>query len=247
MYQVTFSIGTEYVNWFYAVEQKLKQRLSDHAIMVTRGQPKRLFVAIACENNHKKAVAAALRDILIEIFSVQAKRHYFSETLKMPMLTEEKFNILLTALVEFDSCLDKEIIKQTLKLESGLNLDGLYNFSFSKLKKRWQDIGQLTQENAIYLTDNEIFFELIKYMFSSITPKTESVSLYYDGEKYTIIDRLAKQVLKEAYTDEELLCSLISIAPISLELRGKRLSSSTRKKISAIFGSEPITMSKFPS
>ncbi|MCL2675338.1 MAG: hypothetical protein FWE84_01940 [Firmicutes bacterium] len=236
MYQVTFSIGAGYVNWFYAAERKLKKALEGRAVMVTRGEPKRLFVAVACENNLKREISEALCETLLDIFSVEAKRDYFVENLKMPLLSEEKYNILLTALVEFDASSDRELIKQSLNLESGLNIDGVYNFAFSEIKARWKDIGNLTKENALYLTDNEIFFELIKYMFSAITPKAETAKLHFDGQKYTISDIKRGELIGEAFSDEELLCALIRVAPISLEFSGERLEEGLKQKLNAIFG-----------
>lgn len=247
MYQVTFSIGAGYVNWFYATERKLKKALDGRAVMVTRGEPMRLFVAVACENNYKKQVSEVLSEALTDIFSIEAKRHYFIENLKLPMLGEEKYNILLAALVEFDSDSDRELIKQTLNLESGLNLDGVYNFAFSEIKSRWKDIGNLTRENALYLTDNEIFFELIKYMFSAITPKTEAAVLHYDGKRYSISDTRRGEIVGEALSEEELLCALIRIAPISLEFSGEKLERGLSAKLSAIFGAPPVVRSNFLS
>lgn len=247
MYQVTFSIGAGYVNWFYATERKLKKALDGLAVMVTRGEPMRLFIAVACENDYKKQVSETLSEALTDIFSIEAKRHYFIENLKLPMLGEEKYNILLAALVEFDSDSDRELIKQAINIESGLNLDGVYNFAFSEIKSRWKDIGNLTRDNALYLTDNEIFFELIKYMFSAITPKTEAAILHYDGEKYTIIDHKSGETVCEAVSEEELLCALIRVAPISLEFSGEKLDGGLRAKLSAIFGAPQIAKSNFLS
>jgi hypothetical protein len=170
------------------------------------------------------------------MYASQAKRHFYMENLVFPLLPSEKYNILLTALVEFDSQIDRELIRESIIFEDGMNIDGVYNFSFSKIKQRWKDIGELTKENSVFLLDNEIFFELIRYLFSAISPKIDSVQLGFDGKKYTILNCKNGEKIAEAQNDEELLCMLISTAPAALELKSGLISKTTSEKLGIIFG-----------
>ena len=235
MYQLSMSVGTEYASWFYTIEKKLKDSLDGNALLVTRDESTRLYIAVACETQAKKKVSAAICDALLDIYSGPAKRHYFKENLHLPLLPPEKYNVLLAALVEFDSLSDRALIKDTFSLESGLNIDGVYNFAFREIKSRWKDIGELTRENAAYLSDNDIFFELIKYLFSAITPKTEKILCAYDGENYLLYDSNAgKEPVVSVQTEDELLCELIRIAPVCLEIAGQ-VDKTVFKKLNSIF------------
>lgn len=231
---MSLSASAEYSTWLYTLEKKLKNRLNSSVLIVTRNEPKRLYLAIACENQSKKQVSNEISEALLDVYSYEAKQHYYREHLSLPLLSDEKYNILLAALVEFDSQSDRSLIKDTFVLENGLNIDGVYNFAFSTVKSRWQEIGDLTKENASFLSDNEIFFELIKYLFSAICPKVERALCLFDGSKYLLYEPQSSCPIAEAYNEEELFCALIKTAPICLELSGN-IEKSMMEKLTAIF------------
>ena len=220
MYQLSLSAGAEFSPWVYALERKLKDKFAGQALIITRNELRRVYLAVACDNCSKKTISENLKDALVDIYSSDAKLHYYKENLILPGLASDKHNILLAALVEFDAAADKVLIRNTVNVEDGLNIDGVYNFAFKDIKSRWKEIGDLTKENAAYLSDNEIFFELIKYLFSAISPKVEKALCVFDGEKYLLYEKDSNLPVKIAYSEEELICSLIFIAPICLEVRG---------------------------
>ncbi|MCL2555563.1 MAG: hypothetical protein FWE03_00900 [Firmicutes bacterium] len=234
MYQVSLSAGAEYSSWLYALEKKLRNKLNESALIVTRNEPKRVYIAIACENQAKRKISKEIFESLLDVFASLSKQHYYLENLHLPLLCEEKYNILLAALIEFDSISDRSLIKESFVLENGLSIDGIYNFAFKKVKSRWQEIGDLTKENASFLSDNEIFFELIKYLFSAICPKIEKALCLFDGKKYLLYEPNNTCPIAEANNEEELFCTLIKTAPIYLELSGD-IKKDTLIKLNTIF------------
>jgi len=236
MYQMSLSAGAEYSAWIYALEKKLRNKL-DNALIVSRNEPKRVYLAIACEHSAKRRILKETSEAVLDMFCTLAKQHYYLENLSLPLLCEDKYNILLAALIEFDSVSDKALIKESFALENGLNLDGVYNFAFGAVKKRWQEIGELTKENAGFLSDNEIFFELIKYLFSAICPKVEKALCLFDGNKYLLYEPNCVCPIAEAFSEEELFCALIKAAPICLELSGN-INKGTMEKLNTIFKSD---------
>ena len=239
---MSLSASAEYSQWLYTLEKKLKNRLNDSALIVTRNETKRLYIAVACENQAKKKVSFEIKEALLDIYSSDAKYHYYREHLNLPLLSLEKYNILLAALVEFDSQSDRSLIKDTFVLENGLNIDGVYNFAFRTVKSRWQEIGELTKENASFLSDNEIFFELIKYLFSAICPKIERALCLFDGSKYLLYEPGTTCPIAEAYNEEELFCALIKTAPICLELSGN-IEKDVMIKLNTIFKNDERNIS----
>ena len=234
MYQMSLSVDAEYSSWLYTLEKKLKNRLDDSTLIVTRNEPNRVYIAVACENQIKKKVSNEISEALLDVFSTISKHHYYKENLSLPLLSEDKYNILLAALVEFDAHSDRSLIRDAFVLENGLNIDGVYNFAFKDVKSRWKEIGELTRENAGFLSDNEIFFELIKYLFSAICPKIEKALCLFDGKKYLLYEPNTTCPIAEAYDEEELFCALIKAAPICLELSGN-IEKSVLAKLNTIF------------
>lgn len=240
---MTLSADIGRARWLAHLRGEMLAELNNLAVIVEKHSEKRAYLAVACETLHKKKVLLAVKNSVTELFAGPVKREFFEKHLKLPSLSPASHALLLEALTEFDGDSDRALIATTFAAENGLCLDGVYNFCFGEVKARWQDIGGLTNDNAVYLADSEVFFELIKFLYSAITPKVEEVSLSFDGEKYVLGDRNGK-ILRETFSEDELFCMLIRLAPVRLEFVPGELNNSVQRKLGAIFSIKPQKMTK---
>ena len=235
MYQLRINVNNEYSYWFYAVESRLRKNLKDLAVFVTSVGDRRTYFAFACENAHKHTVCGIIKSALVEMLSQQAKYEYLKDKLPLPMLTSGERSLLLSALVEFDRECEKQLITRAFTLTDGLSIDGVFNFRMRELKSRWDEIGDLTSENSFYLADKEIFYELVKFLFSAIKPKIKGLSIDMDGDQYVLRAHENGQRLRVVYDDEQLMCSLIEYAPLEIYFEDEIVQNGTMKKLSKLF------------
>lgn len=234
MYQIRINICNEYLHWIYAIESNLKKSLKDLAVMVSRIGEKRSYYAFACENKNKQEVMCTIKESLNDMLSKEAKWSFFDDAIVVPSLSCAERNLLISALVEFDRESEKEIINKAYALSDGLCVDGVYNFLLKELKARWKEVLGLLKENSIFLVDKEVFYELIKFLFSAIKPKVNKISIDFDGKAY-LLKAFEGKRLRVAYTDEQLMCALIEYAPIEIYFEQHFSKNSVMRNISKLF------------
>ncbi len=239
MYQIRINISNRYSHWFYAIEGELKKQLKDVSVMVAHLGEKRSYYAFATENSNKSRVNSIIKQCITDMLSKEAKYTYFEEAVALPMLTSSERNLLLSALVEFDREEEKEIIDRSYSVSDGLCIDGVYNFLLKDLKERWNEILQLTVDNSLFLSDREIFYELIKFLFSSIKPKINKISINMDGQAYLLHALGSGERLRVAFNDEQLMCSLIEYAPLEIYFQDEIRKNGTMRKLSKLFNLKP--------
>ena len=66
------------------------------------------------------------------------------------------------------------------------------------------------------MTDSETFYELIKFLFSSIEARVENIILSRSSGKFVITDESTKKCLFSSENINEILYALIDFAPLSI-------------------------------
>ncbi len=239
MFQFLMGVDGSHEKWATAIKDALSERLSPDCLVAETKLGKRYQVAIASENGNKVKILETISDSVIDVLGYFCKYEFLSSNLRLP-LDSRSYNILLHALTQFDRVSDAALMKSCVQITNGVALDGIYRFRLGLLKERWKEIINLTRENAMYLTDSETFYELIKFLFSSIEARVESVVLSRSNGKYLISDDNLRQLFVSPDINE-ILYTLIDYAPLSIAVNKSFESEQTVELITKIFGMQQIS------
>ncbi|MCL1953724.1 MAG: hypothetical protein FWF58_03145, partial [Firmicutes bacterium] len=127
-----------------------------------------------------------------------------------------------------------ELLDRTLIVHDTMSIDGYFNFRLYEIRDRWLDICKLAKENALFLTDRETMFELLRFLMSTIKPKIEKIVVKQFNsifEVYTLDD----QLLIQLDNPEDLLLYFIETAPLEIRIVGDILPKQQRLILDSIF------------
>ncbi len=235
MFQFLLGVDSSREKWANAIKDTLSARLDSNCLVAATKLGKRYQVAVASESDSKLKILDIISESVIEALGYFCKFEYLSANLKLP-LDALSYNILLHALTQFDRASDEEALKNCVPIISGMALDGIYRFRLGLLKERWREIINLTRENAAYLADKETFYELIKFLFSSIEARVENVILSKSNDTYYITDEADKRNLFASNDVNEIIYALIDYAPLSIAVNKSFENEKTVELITKIFG-----------
>ena len=239
MFQFLLGVDSSREKWAMAIKDTLTERLDDDCLVAVAKLGKRYQVAVASESDSKLKILEIISDSVIEALGYFCKYEYLSNSLKLP-LDSVSYNILLHALTQFDRSSDEALLKNCVQISNGMALDGIYRFRLGLLKERWCEIVNLTKENARYLTDSETFYELIKFLFSSIEARVENVILSKSNGLYIITDEANHKNLFSSADINEIVYALIDYAPLSIAVNKSFENEKTVDLITKIFGMQQL-------
>ena len=157
------------------------------AVKVGLKQTPNKLVVNACKNT--EMVAATILDALCEVIVTDCKAHYIREKLRVKITDPVMQCAFIRALSTFDYETDKLLVGGLLKLTPTFLLSSFYDFCLDDLKKRWDEVCVLANENIALLLVERNLNELIRFLIQSIQPKVNQVYLRNAGEHVELLDR----------------------------------------------------------
>lgn len=239
MFQFLMGVDGPHEKWAMAIKDTLTERLNSECLVAATKLGKRYQVAVASESDSKLKILEIISDSVIETLAYFCKYEYLTSNLKLP-LDVVSYNILLHALTQFDRAGDEALLRNCVQISNGMALDGVYRFRLGILKERWREIVNLTRENAVYLTDNETFYELIKFLFTSIEARVENVILSKSNGKYIITDEATRKNIFSSADINEIVYALVDYAPLSIAVNKSFGNEKTVELITNIFGMQQL-------
>jgi|LGVF01.2.fsa_nt_gb hypothetical protein len=212
-------------NYKYAklLHTKLSSKFKNSKSLCTLTQEEdNIKLLIACEKQKRSRVTKLLDDFLAEIIVTEQKEEFLKANLKLGNVSKTNLKIFIKALVCFDKEYDKEFVIKKLNYNNDLFLESFYAFKLVDLKKKWKDICNLTNDNAVFLTTKDIFLELLKFLVSNLTIKNDIVQVIFNKNKIKFLDEqnnsLKLKNSKKEKIDEFLLTSLIKLSPKNIKI-----------------------------
>ena len=205
-------------------------------VVASKDSLARIEISAACENSHRSEAMDIIKKTLTEMYLTVCKYEYLENLLKIPLLSEHSYKILIHTLVAFDREAESEIIESNLLINDYLALDGFFYFRLSELKKRWDEIAQLASNNSLYLNHEETLNELLKFLMSAVTPKIQKLSVFAAQDYFNVSGHYKSSHFEFKILDpEQLMIYLINVAPMELILEGDFMDNKLYKRIVSIF------------
>ncbi len=224
MFEVSFNVDLkerEYIDFLYeGLKGKIKKA---NGIVFCGINGDRVFVSIACEDCFAVEIQSTISDLLAEIYALGFKHFYLKKNLciyKENLL----FNTLLNTMTIFDSENDKKLIKKHLFNQDIGAIDGFFNFRMKKVKEKWDEIIDLTNENAIVLHDKETSCEFLSFLIDAMQTNDKTMVVFKENDIFKIKDEkgycfdLKVPFWKKQVDEEVVLFNLVSLAPQKVDI-----------------------------
>ncbi|MBQ9716145.1 MAG: hypothetical protein IJV77_07045 [Clostridia bacterium] len=189
MFETSFSIDAKhkrFLDWFY---EGLKKSVKDSkAIVAYNVMDERVFLSVACEDIFAVNMKSEIMDLLSQIFALGFKHDYLKKRLniyKENLLTKT----LINTMTLFDCENDKKLAKKELFNQQVGAIDGFFNFRFKKLKKKWNEVIDLTNENSIVLYNNDVAEEFLAFLFDALPSGENEIKICKKDEKIQLFDK----------------------------------------------------------
>ena len=128
-------------------------------------------------------------------------------------------NVFLQTLVCFDGEADKHFIEQCLDFDDRVFVDAVVAFKLKFLKKKWEELVSLANENVMYFLSEDSLLELIKFLISNLEHRCYAVNVFSKSDCYFLCDLQGKRIddfmleKQGIYEDGSLLSTLVALNP----------------------------------
>lgn len=216
MRELNIAVNKQDIDYLYYLKQNIDSKKIKLYCAICEINDMAIF-SLATKDEDFSYVSAKLKQLVADVVLYIYKEKFLENKINLQNLTENYKVALLKALVLFDSESDKQIIKTKLNFDTDLYLESFVNFKLNPLKKRWQEIANLANENDVNVLQNDTFLDLLKFLIATIKPKTNIVNVYYINGEFIFKDGKQKNIKGSMVTmgsDEiNLITSLITLAP----------------------------------
>ena len=212
MWELSISVSTKNLDVAKFVYQTLKKQAQQLGAVVTCYEEfDNIYIIFGCPVEEKGRSSVAIERCVVKAITNFYKEKFLSENLKLPVFDEINLTAFKQALINFDKETDFYIIGKNLQLNENLHLDSFYAFKLKSLRDKWAELIALANENSEYLTSNEAFLDLLKFLIDNLEIGEEEVNVFEDENGYFFGSK--ENEIHENMSQNTLVSSLIDICP----------------------------------
>lgn len=126
-----------------------------------------------------------------EVLAVGYKNRYLKEKIKVNS-SNLIGKTLLDTMCIFDSNYDTNLIKRNIYELDTISLEGCYNFRLGEVKRKWDDIIDLSNTYSGFLSEKNVIYEFLAYLLDAIPCLCDTISVIVSD------DLLEFQLLNQA-------------------------------------------------
>ena len=169
------------------------------------------------ENEYsRELVLEVLSEAIVDIY----KNSFFHKNIRLTFLPNEHKEALIKALVLFDIESDIYYVLSSIERYNKIIVPSFNEFKLGKLKNKWNEFVFITNLNGNYLLNYEVFVEFLKFLISSIQPKTNVINLKSDVSKFLLFDDKNNLITCRVDLKDEmgLITNLVLLAPRNINI-----------------------------
>lgn len=198
-FELTLYAPSNFETYFFEIKEYAKQNFFGRNIF-SFDQNCFLF---AVDIADKKAFLEQLEKQIIKYILTCKKTEFLSENISSIEKLGSLKNIFLKVLSMFDEEQDILEIQKNLRLTPIFYLDAFVLFRLKNLKKRWQELCFLTNDNSFFFDTGDLVFELLRFMLSNIKHKDEFLRLECSDDKITLLNKNNQLIFSQSSADYE--------------------------------------------
>ncbi len=176
-------------------------------------------VLVAVPKEKTEFAKAFVKEKIAECILFFYKKDFIVSNLNFEKPNTPYMNVFLQTLVCFDGETDKHFIEQCLDFDERIFVDAVVAFRLKFLKKKWEELVNLANENVMYLLSEDSFLEFIKFLISNLEHRCYAVNVFSKGDCYFLCDLQGKKIedfmleKQRIYEDCSLLTTLVALNP----------------------------------
>lgn len=132
------------------------------------------------------------------------KTHYIEQNIQI------KNPILIKVLSHYDKKTDLIIAASLVQITPVMLLDGLFDFRLTRLKKRWDEVISLVNDNVKNLICKGLFDELLRFLIQNMDYKINEAHIIVEGSTVLVCN---DKLVPFANLDTDIINALIDVAP----------------------------------
>lgn len=237
MWELSISCNSKFsshLNYIFSTLDKLK------GVKIYKALSEKDNVSTLSIATHKKEneVVDLVKDKIAEAIIYIEKDKYITAHSNLKMRASAGKKTFKKALVLFDFDDDKSLILEQLTLDKNINLHAFYQFRLRHLKKKWEDLVTITNQENSLLGGTDV---LLGFLIESIKPTDRKVFVDKNTKNFILLNEAGEQIdegfVSKNITDEvDLVTNLIVLSPRKINILCKdNISKETYNLINYIF------------
>lgn len=225
--ETTLSIDNQNKFFLQSIKDELEKPVSCVNGIITELDAKnRYYVSLAYPIEHKPQMTALVRESVARVISVSYKKRYLLEKIR---ITNDDLTTrtLVNTMCIFDSNIDNRSLVRMFDNPEIIVIDGVYNFRSKNLKRKWDEIIELSNANDVIFNNKSIVRDFLRFLLEAVpfVNKKLFAVLNYDG--FELFDEKNKRIVKQKFiypdlSEEEILMyNIICQKPRMLVFMGK--------------------------
>lgn len=177
------------------------------------------IVLVAVPKDKEEFARDFVKQKIAECILFFYKKDYIVSKLNFEKPKTTYMNVFLQTLVCFDGEADKHFIEQCLDFDNRVFVDAVVAFKLKFLKKKWEELVSLANENVMYFLSEDSLLELIKFLISNLEHRCYAVNVFSKSDCYFLCDLQGKRIddfmleKQSIYEDGSLLSTLVALNP----------------------------------
>lgn len=162
----------------------------------------------------KRIVDEFILDAIYSNFKIK----FIESKLKFKPSDKCKLNILIQALMNFDKSNDDAYILHKISYGTELFINSFYYFKLNEIKLKWEQLVHIANQNVGYLSSDETFIDVIKFLIDGIDKKYEFTKIALIGDnKYNVFNK--EICFEKKFNENEVVEFLIKNNPNRIVLK----------------------------
>lgn len=178
-------------------------------------------LSIATKDDNREVVWDYLKRLLCDVFCKHYKTNYLKQNITFLSQQSIYFDAFVKVYTYFDLELEHSIAYRIIKYLPVIYLESYFAFRLVPLKQKWQDLCNITNNNASAFLSSQTFLSLLKFLIYNLDIKTGCVIVSLEDNCLTYLNSQNKQVLLGLGNDMQTICQLIDLSPQKIVLKGR--------------------------
>jgi len=226
MIEKTFVAPISQRNNLKELKKQLLTLLNDNnGIMTEMDNGNTYSLLIAYPDANKDIFDKIIRTELCRYFTYYFKIDFFRHNLVLENVNSIYAEIFIRALSRFDQNLDINDITLALMDFNIINLQSFFYFRLTNMKRRWEELIKLTNDNTIWQLSQHSFEDLLKFLISNLEPQIPYISIEIYDKLTKIFDKknniVVQKKIKAEHSQLWLIMTLIKFAPTNINIKNQ--------------------------
>ena len=139
------------------------------------------------------------------------------------MLNNVYSEMFIRALSRFDQNLDIRDITLAIYEFNTINLQSFFYFRLTGMKRRWEELIKLTNENTVWQLSKQSFEDLLKFLISNLESQIDFVDIVINDKTTIIYDKnnnlITQKKIKAEFSQFWIVMALIKFSPTNINIQ----------------------------